>query len=155
MPFLQLIFSIALLLSVGALFAHGGATGIVKDRMDSMAAMGKAMKRLNALTKGVVEYSPREVSDLAASIARHAEAIPAYFPDSKNSRRGKGTEALPAIWRNPADFESRAKELADQSARLADTAADSEQPATRKLFKEIGKSCSGCHRTYRKQKKKH
>lgn len=152
---LRLVCCVALMLFAGALFAHGGAAGIVKDRMDSMSAMGKAMKRLNVLTKGTADDSPREVRDLSAVISRHAKKIPAYFPDSKKSRQGKGTLALPAIWENLADFEARAKELADQSRRLAETAAGSERQATRKLFKQIGKSCSGCHRAYRKKQKKH
>lgn len=143
---------LVVLLSVGVVHAHDGATGIVKERMASMKDMGKATKALNAMTKGNAEYDAKELKEFALVIARHAEKIPAFFPDTDASRSGKMTEALPSIWSDGVDFEARARELVKLGENLAATAATKDADAARQQFRAIGKSCSGCHKKYRKKK---
>ena len=151
---MRLLTCIFLALFASVSSAHGGATGIVKERMDSMSVMSKAAKSLGAMTRGKTEYDPNEVAALALAIARHADKIPGYFPDTKESRRGKGTEALPSIWENKPDFEAKAGELAEQGKALARLAAGGDRETALEQFRAIGKSCSGCHRDYRQKKKR-
>ena len=43
---------LVLVLASGTVYAHRGATGIVKKRMDAMTALGSAMKALTAMMRG-------------------------------------------------------------------------------------------------------
>lgn len=62
-------------------FAHSGATGIVKERMDSMSAMGKTVKGLAAMMRGDVDYDANAVRNGAATIRSHAgNALTRLFP---------------------------------------------------------------------------
>jgi len=56
----------ALTLAVAA-FAHGGATGLVKERMDGMVAIAKSMKELVGMSKAGSVDGPK-----AASLAKGA-----------------------------------------------------------------------------------
>ena len=100
--------------------AHGGATGVVKERMEAMEAISKANKSLSAMFKGDVDYDPASVRDSALRIKRHAgEAMTELFPEGSD---GKPSEALPMIWDDWATFEALAADLATYSQGLADAA---------------------------------
>ena len=53
-------------------FAHSGATGIVKERMDAMLAMGKAVKTVAPMMRGETAYDAGTVSDAARLFQQHA-----------------------------------------------------------------------------------
>lgn len=95
-------------LSAAAL-AHGGATGIVKQRMDAMSAMSNAVKSLTVMMRGEVPYDAAAVSQGASIIKFHAgSAMTALFPpDSLN----KPSVAKPEIWTDWAEFEALAMRL--------------------------------------------
>lgn len=97
----------------GAL-AHGGATGIVKERMDAMGVMGKAVKAITEMMRGEKEYSADAVREGAKIIKSHAgDSMTKLFPEGSTQ---KPTEARPEIWSNWDEF----KALADQLLTLAD-----------------------------------
>lgn len=48
--------------------AHGGASGVVKERME---AMGDAMKELSAIMRGQRDYDAESVRALASTIESH------------------------------------------------------------------------------------
>lgn len=139
------------LITVGAL-AHGGATGIVKDRMDGMMAMGKALGTVADMFKGNAAFDAAKVAEAARIVEGHAAEMGSLFPDTKASREGKGTEALPSIWENKGDFLAIAKDLENKSADLAMVAATNDQAQIRRSFGEMAKTCSACHSDYRKAK---
>jgi len=68
------------------------------------------------------------------------------WPDT--SKAGD-TAALPAVWENKADFDAKLAKFS------ADSKAASAKVTNLDSFKaqigEIGKSCGGCHQTYRKK----
>ena len=110
---------------VGALapraLAHGGATGIVKERMDLMDAIGEAMKELTALMRGKEPYDAGRVRTLADRIGAHGgEKLTSLFP--AGSLMGT-TEALPAIWTDWDRFAALADEVSVYADALA-AAAD-------------------------------
>ena len=87
--------------------AHGGATGIVKERMDLMKDMKDSMKTLSAMFKGESEYNADTVRKHAMLINSHAgDAMTKLFPT--DSQQGH-TEAKPILW----DEWNQFKELAD------------------------------------------
>jgi cytochrome c556 len=139
-------------LTIGVAFAHGGATGIVKERMDGMMAMGKALATVADMFKGKTSYTPAKVAASADIVAGHALEMKKLFPDTKASRQGKGTEALPLVWQNLEEFMALADQLADDATQLKRLAETGSQQDVRAAFGKVAKNCSACHRDYRKPK---
>lgn len=104
-----------------AALAHGGATGIVKERMDGMGVMKEAVKLLTPMMQGQVGYDAETVRSQAAKIAAHAgEAMTKLFPENSNA---KPSEAKDAIWQDWDSFTGMAEQLlvmADGLAAAAD-----------------------------------
>lgn len=100
----------------GAALAHGGATGIVKERMDGMAAMGKAVKSLSMIMRGETTYDEDQVASNAKILKNHAgEAITKLFPEGSD---GAPSEAKTEIWQNWSEFEEISNQLALYSEAL-------------------------------------
>ena len=132
-----------LLLAGLLLAAHGGATGVVKQRMDAMVDIGRAMKTV----RDAVERSrPDAARDAAARIAGHARRIPTLFPDGSFNHP---SEALPAISANRAAFDALALKLALAAEDLASNASASRQAAT-----QLADACKQCHTRFRLEKKR-
>ena len=51
-----MVAALVLVLASGTVYAHRGATGIVKKRMDVMVSLGSAMKALTAMMRGKQAY---------------------------------------------------------------------------------------------------
>ena len=143
--------AISTVVAAGAL-AHSGATGIVKERMEGMMAMGKALGTVADMFKGKTTFDADQVAAAAKIVEGHAAEMGSLFPDTKHSREGKGTEALPSIWENKEDFLAIAKALENRSADLAKVAVTNDQAQIRRAFGEMAKTCSACHSDYRKAK---
>ena len=82
-------------LAGGGLFAHEGATGVVKARMDMMKEMGADLKRLTAISRGEAPYDADEVSAIGDAYLRHGGHFPDMFPAGSDK---PPSEAAPAIW---------------------------------------------------------
>lgn len=103
-----------LLVAATGAVAHGGATGIVKERMDAMGEMGKVMKTLSSMMRGATEYDAAVVRSGARKIRSHAgDTLVKLFPEGSNPAP---SEARDAIWSNWDEF----NELAGQLAMLAE-----------------------------------
>lgn len=146
---------------VGALFwslatldasAHGGATGIVKERMDAMSKVGDASEIIGDMVKRKRPLEPAQVRSLALQMRQHATRIPELFPDTQESREGRGTEALPAIWARWSEFEALTIKLERDSGALAEAAQREDPRAIRKQFVAVAKTCRGCHTEFRRPK---
>ena len=141
--------ALALVLVSGAALAHRDATGIVKQRMDAMTAMGDAMKALRAMMRGTRAYDAERVKGYAGAIARHAgEKMTALFPEGSLDHP---TRAKSAIWTDWDRFAESARQLAMHADALAATASD-EQASREALFERLQQTCSSCHRAFRTKK---
>ena len=96
--------SAGLFLSVSA-FAHKGATGIVKERMDNFKASQMALKQIFAASK---RNDFEAMVPLANQIKNWAEIMPTKFPSGSD---GLPSEVAPAISRDFEGFKSAAKKL--------------------------------------------
>lgn len=107
---------VASLISVTAL-AHGGATGIVKQRMEGMGVMKESMKVLTPMMQGKTPYDAATVRQKAEDIGKHAgEALTKLFPEGSH---GKPSEAKPDIWKDWGRFSDLAEQLHAYSEGLA------------------------------------
>jgi len=86
----------ALCFATTLVWAHGKATGIVRERMDQMVVLKEAMKRLKTeLSKGE-EYDAALVLAATQEIASHSgEALLIKFPEGSLT---KHSEALQSVW---------------------------------------------------------
>ena len=137
-----LIAALSLTLSA-SLFAHSGATGIVKERMEGFKAAKKSMKVL----KGAVRRSDFSV------IAREAQRLnvwfaklDGYFPEGSNT---KPSEALDLIWQEYDPFSSLGRDSSNASAALLRAADQGNTDQAREAFFELASSCKACHDDYR------
>lgn len=126
----KMIAAVAMAAAIGAgattAIAHGGATGVVKERMEAMEALGDAMKELAAMMRGQQDYSAERVRTLAGTVESHGgEALTKLFPEDSLDHP---SEALPAIWSDWDRFTALADRLSTYAGALAD-AADNERPA--------------------------
>ncbi|WP_170387876.1 c-type cytochrome [Ruegeria atlantica] len=112
--FLGVVVASVLAVATQSVFAHGGATGVVKERMDGMGVMKEAMKVLTPMMRGQVDYDASVVRERSEDISRHAgEALTKLFPEGSLDAP---SEAKPEIWQDWEAFSA----LADQLRVMAD-----------------------------------
>ncbi|MEX0344836.1 MAG: cytochrome c [Rhizobiaceae bacterium] len=139
-----------LLVAAVSAFAHSGAKGIVKQRMDAMGDIADQMEVLGAMMKKQTDFNPAIASKAADAIAGHALHIPTLFPEGSNEHP---SEALPAIWTDWAKFEAIATELKDGASELSVTAGSA--ASTMEIaasFGKVAKTCISCHEGFRLKK---
>lgn len=149
-----LLICLTLAFSVAAatpwVFAHSGASGVTKERMDVMKGMADAMKIMGAMFKGETTFDPTVVAEKAGFLARHAATIPEMTPEGSNDHP---SEALPVIWEAWDDYVADARALEEESARLIEIARNgADQTAAREQYVKLGKTCGTCHDRFRKPK---
>lgn len=149
-----LIASLAVALAVAGgaslVDAHGGAKGVVKERMDLMKGMADAMKVMGPMFKGEAPFQPEIVAEKAAYLAEHADKIPHLTPEGSNEHP---SEALPAIWQDWDRYVAGAKLMGEEGAKLAAIAENGANlDETRAQFVKFSKTCGTCHDDFRKPK---
>ena len=134
-------------LGIGLAFAQANP---IKERMELMEANGKAMKIASDMAKGEKPFDAKAAADAMKSINASVDKFVTLFPDG--SEKGMDTRALPAIWKNKQDFTDWGKQLKEDTAK-AQTAAASGLDGFKTAVAEVGKTCGGCHKDYRAEKK--
>ena len=134
--------SAGLLLSVSA-FAHKGATGIVKERMDNFKASQMALKQIFAASK---RNDFEAIVPLANQIKNWAEIMPTKFPSGSD---GPPSEAAPTIWTDFEGFKSAAKENFEAASLLEFSALNGDAKSTSKAITQLAGTCKSCHQSYR------
>lgn len=141
-PVATLLTVFSLVVAIPA-FAHEGATGVVKERMENFKASQQALKQIIAATnKGDLE----SVVELAGTIKNWAEQIPDYFPAGSG---GKPSQASPAIWADFSGFADAAARHAEAASVLITTAESGQITASIAAAKQLAQTCTACHRSYR------
>lgn len=143
-------------------YAHSDATGIVKERMEAMMAIGKATKSIVGMIRGGEEYDAEAVAAAAAAIEGHAdETLLSKFPEGSLDAP---SEALPLIWEEWAEFKSYFEDMRREAALLqtvaengpdgfgetVDYAEDPTQPAG-VVATRLLKTCKTCHDKFRQE----
>lgn len=118
MTFRQLVLGGSAIASLSAAaFAHSGATGVVKERMDAMKSMGDAIKRIQPMMSGEAGYDEAAVREVARAIAAEAgKAMTGKFPEGSNEHP---SETLPRTWEEWDRFTALATQLETAAQGLA------------------------------------
>jgi cytochrome c556 len=135
----------------GTVFSHGGATGVVKERMELMKEVGDNMKQVGAMVKGQAPFDSMTIAKNAKSISDAGPHITKLFP---NDSLHKPSEALPAIWEEWDQFSALSDKLSNEANKLQEVAQGGDKRAITMQFAKLGKVCSGCHTDYRKKEEK-
>ncbi len=85
----------------------------------------------------------------AQALQGWAAALPALFPPG--TEKGHETAALPAVWSDQAGFQKLATAYGVAAGKLAAAAKADDKAAFAAAFKETGKVCGACHKTYKKK----
>ena len=134
-----------LLLGVGAVVAQQNA---VKVAQDQMKGNGKNAGALAAMVKGEKPYDQATVDTAIAQFEDTAKKLPTLFPESTKGLKPEGDYyASPKVWEDKAGFDehvaSFAKAVSDAKGKIKDL------DTLKAALPVIGKSCGGCHETYR------
>lgn len=135
------------LVSVTGAFAHSGATGIVKERMEAMKEIGGEMKIIGGMFRGKITFDAKRLEKAAGVIGGHAEKIENLFPKGSDH---KPTRALPEIWKNKAEFDRIGKDLMSAAAALSKSSKTAQSVDDIKMdLIGVGKTCKACHKQFR------
>ena len=130
-------------------YAHSGAEGIVKERMMKMKTIGKAMKSMAVMIRNKTSFDPDKARIHALTIKNHSgKALTDLFPEGSLQQP---TEAKPEIWSEWQEFEEPADQLT-LSADVLEVALDKDHKKRAVAFAKVGKTCSNCHKSFRKKK---
>jgi cytochrome c556 len=105
------------------------------------------MKEMGAMLKGKKTYDAKAFARHANDLASAASLdLLAGFPE--DSDKGE-TDALPDIWLDFEDFTQKLEDLRKASRSLSEAAASGDKAAMGDAFGKTGKTCKGCHDSYK------
>lgn len=120
-----------------------------KARHHNFEAMGKAMK-------GTADELKKPSPNVAV-IRAHANTLVAtsakvkgHFPKGTGPEAGVKTDALPAIWQRPVEFNAAADRLVGAAKGLQGAAATGDLARIQPAVGAVGGSCKNCHDNFRK-----
>ncbi|WP_420412338.1 c-type cytochrome [Roseibium sp.] len=143
--------ALAVCLASAIVFAHSSATGIVKERMDAMEAIGGNMKLAGQMLRGQKPYDAVELSRAAQAIAENSgDKITRLFPEGSLM---PPTEARPEIWQDWDKFAGFSNDMKAAASELAIKAGEgAEKGAVAAVFGKLAQTCKACHEAFRIEK---
>jgi cytochrome c556 len=134
-----------LLLGVGAVVAQ---QDLVNQNQTTMKSNGKNAGALAAMVKGEKPYDQATVDAALTQLIDTAKKLPTMFPESVKGLKAEGDYSTSSkIWEDKAGFEAHiatfAKAVTEAKASVKDL------DSLKVSLPVIGKSCGGCHETYR------
>ena len=121
--------------------------GIIKYRQNVMKSTAGHMGAIVDILKNGLPLEVH-VTDHARSMLQNSRMTLSMFP--KGSGKGR-TKSKQSIWGNWSKFESAANDFERESAKLSEVAESGDMEALAKQVRATGKTCSGCHRNFRKR----
>jgi cytochrome c556 len=128
---------------LGTAFAHSGATGIVKERMDLFK---RNKDNLKAIKEHIRDGDVDAIIPLADEIRDWAARMPDYFPVGSDQ---KPSEAAPAIWSNFDGFKLAAQDNQRAAEMLVAAAKSGDMDAVMRGFKTVAATCKSCHKAFK------
>ncbi|MGR3631574.1 MAG: c-type cytochrome [Limimaricola soesokkakensis] len=112
--------TLAIWVAAGAVVAHSGATGVVRERMEGMVAMRDALRDVTPMMRGEAPYDAARVAEAGRAIAAHAGSeMTRLFPEGSADGISYAKEA---IWQERETFDALAEELRRHAEGLVQAA---------------------------------
>ncbi len=125
---------------------------VIKYRQAVMKAIGGHTGAIVGVVKGEVSYDGH-VAAHARGINAMSKLLGGLFPKGSGRDVYPETRALPEIWNDWDKFGAAAKNMEVQSAKLVAAAESGDVAAIGAQLQNLGKSCGGCHKPFRAEKK--
>lgn len=120
---------------------------IIKYRQATMKALGGHMGAMSRTVQGKVGFKELMPAH-AAAISSLSSAVSGMFPEGSDFG---DTDAKEEIWSKPAEFQSAADTAAEKAQALEAAVQGGDMATIGAAFKEVGKSCKGCHDQFREE----
>jgi len=137
--------------AIGGVAAQAaGMADAVKSRHKNFESMGKA-------TKAIMNQLKQEKPSLAVIrpnaqvLATRAQLVARGFPKGSGPESGLKTDALPAIWQKPAEFDKAVNNLVSASNALVEAAASGDIARIKSAQGNVGAACKACHDQFRRK----
>lgn len=123
---------------------------VIEARQSALRDIGAAFKAINDELRKATPSLPsiRQHSRQIDDLTRHQGA---WFPAGTGPDSDVITAAKAEIWEQPAQFKSAQAAFAEQASKLAKIAAGSDVGAIKAQWLAVGKTCKGCHETFREE----
>ena len=139
--------SMLLLIIVYGTVSFADSHGIIKYRQNVMKSVSGHMGAIVDILKNGLPLE-EHIVDHARSMLQISRMTLSMFPEGS----GKGqTKSKQVIWEKWSEFESAARNFERESSKLIEVAQSSDMEALSKQVRATGKTCSGCHRNFRKR----
>lgn len=124
----------------------------IKARQSQMQLYAFNLGMLGAMAKEEAPYDAAAASSAANNLAALASmSQAAYWLPGSDSDSVESTRALPAIWAADSKVGEKGKNFFDAVMEMQ-SAAGTDLGALQATIGAVGKSCGGCHESYRKPK---
>ena len=133
----------AVAIAVTAVMAQGDP---IAQRKALMKSNGQNLGAVNRMVRGEDPFDVAKVNAAFAAWGENAPKISALFASPPPA--GAETRALPKIWENKADFDTRPVALAKAVADYKDKVKTLDE--LKVAFPNVSKVCNDCHETYRR-----
>ena len=120
----------------------------IENRQKVMQAQGANMGAISGIIKNKLPFQ-HHIATHAREIQRSSTLIADSF--RKQITEGK-TDAKSEIWKEWDKFTAAAKELEQESGKLAEVAQGNDMEAIEAQVKKLAGACGNCHKPYRKPK---
>ena len=124
----------------------------VTTRIAGYRALGAAYKSVNDQLRSGSPQMP-VLQAAAGKIVAASKAQYGWFPQGSGPAPGVKTGAKPEIWSQAAQFKTAQGNFATQAAAFSKAVGAGNAAAIAAQSKQLGASCSGCHRTFRNDDK--
>ena len=137
------IFLFFIFFSTVNLFAHEGATGIIKERMDKFKESKQLMKTINA---GLQQDNFKVIEESAQMLLIWSKEMHNFFPNGSDV---SPSEASSDIWLNAEEFKKAIKKFEIASLELINQSNTNDRDKTINAFRNLAGTCKGCHEKFR------
>jgi len=139
---------VALSLTLG-FSIHVAAESSAEDAYEYRESIMTALKG----HAGAISKQIRGLAGEPAYAAKHARAIANLGTELhsvfQEGSAVEGSEALPAIWEKPEEFEAALNKAKEAMAALGDAADGGDLAQIGNAFMNVGKACKSCHEDFR------
>tara|TARA_B100001250_G_scaffold127883_1_gene108849 strand:- start:17 stop:466 length:450 start_codon:yes stop_codon:yes gene_type:complete len=125
------------------LYAHEGAKGIIKERMDKFKMSKSLMKKIN---KGLQNDNFIIIEKSAQTLLDWSKQMSNYFPEGSDT---PPSEASSDIWLDPDGFKIAIKNFELASLELITQSQSENFDMTVNSFRNLAQTCKGCHQKFR------
>ena len=120
----------------------------IKYRKAVFTVMATHFGRVAAMANGKLPFDAKVAAD-SAELATTMSKLP-YVAFIEGTDKGD-TKAKPEIWSEMDKFKAAASKMQDEMAKFNVAAKGGNIDAIKAAVGDTGKSCKGCHDTYRKE----